>query len=274
MKLLSLVFALTMSTASLAAYKCTLLVPFPPGGATDIMSRTLQIGNPDIEVDYKPGAFGSVAINQMNKTSNTFILSPAIMYSAKNPIKNLDIELNRIVFAMPIKILTKKYINLEDIADSPIKIGVSCKGCPFEGLALEIKDKNQNVSLIVTGGDAKALPMIMNGDLDIYLTTGVIADNWTNNFKDIKVIGEIPFNKTLKIKDIELENLAHSGIFTKTSLSNEEKNSINNCINKSVTSEEFTNQVKKTNLPYVSLSQTESQQILSKYIAFMRKHGL
>lgn len=274
MKLLISFFVFILSTAAVAKDACTLLVPFPPGGATDINARSLQIGNPDIGIDYKPGAFGSVAINQMNKSNNSFILSPAFMYSAKNPVKDLNIELNRVIFAMPIKIVTIKKINLNDLADKPLKVGITCKGCQFEGLALEIKNKNPNISIIVTGGDAKALPMIMNEDLDIYLTTGVIADNWKNSFENIKIIGEVPFNKTLKIQDIELTNLAFAGIFTKGTIDPSEKSIIENCINKSVTSNEFAEQIKKSNLSYVKISQQESQEILKSFLAFMKKHGL
>ena len=274
MKIFNIIFTLLLSTSAFAADTCTLLIPFPPGGSTDIRARSLQLGNSNIDIEYKPGAFGSVAINQMKKTNNSFLLSPAFMYSAQNPVKELDIELNRIMFSPPIKIITNKNINLNDLADKPLKVGIPCKGCQFEGLALEIKNKNPNVSIIPTAGDAKALPMIMNGDLDIYLGLGIVIDVWASSFENIKIIGEIPFNKTLKIQNIELINLAFAGIFTKGKIDSSEKAAIENCINKSVTSKEFSEQNKMNSLYYVDISHAESQQILELYLTFMKKHGL
>ena len=274
MKIFNIIFTLLLSTSAFAADTCTLLIPFPPGGSTDIRARSLQLGNSNIDIEYKPGAFGSVAINQMKKTNNSFLLSPAFMYSAQNPVKELDIELNRIMFSPPIKIITNKNINLNDLADKPLKVGIPCKGCQFEGLALEIKNKNPNVSIIPTAGDAKALPMIMNGDLDIYLGLGIVIDVWASSFENIKIIGEIPFNKTLKIQNIELINLAFSGIFTKGKIDSSEKAAIENCINKSVTSKEFSEQTKNNNLYYVNMSHKESQQILESFLKFMHKYGL
>ena len=274
MKIFNIIFTLLLSTSAFAADTCTLLIPFPPGGSTDIRARSLQLGNSNIDIEYKPGAFGSVAINQMKKTNNSFLLSPAFMYSAQNPVKELDIELNRIMFSPPIKIITNKNINLNDLADKPLKVGIPCKGCQFEGLALEIKNKNPNVSIIPTAGDAKALPMIMNGDLDVYLGIGIMVDRWKSSYENIKIIGEIPFNKTLKIQNIELINLAFSGIFTKGKIDSSEKAAIENCINKSVTSKEFSEQTKNNNLYYVNMSHKESQQILESFLKFMHKYGL
>ena len=274
MKIFNIIFTLLLSTSAFAADTCTLLVPFPPGGSTDLRARAMQLGNPDLNIDHKPGAFGAVAIDQMKKTNNSFLLSPAFMYSAQNPIKDLDIELNRILFAVPLKIITIKDISLEDLADKPLKVGIPCKGCQMEGLALEIKSKNPNVSIIPTAGDAKALPMIMNGDLDVYLGIGIMVDRWKSSYENIKIIGEIPFNKTLKIQNIELINLAFSGIFTKGKIDSSEKAAIENCINKSVTSKEFSEQNKMNSLYYVDISHAESQQILELYLTFMKKHGL
>ena len=274
MKIVSILFTLLLSTTAFAKDVCTLLVPFPPGGSTDIRARAMQLGNPDLTVDYKPGAFGSVAIDQMNKIDNAFLLSPAFMYSAKSPMKDPNVEMNRIIFAPPIKIITIKDLKVDDLADKPIKLGIPCKGCQMEGLALEIKSKNPNLSIITIHGDAKSLPMIMNGDLDIYLGIGTAIDRWANSFENIKIIGEISFQQTLKIRDIELINLNMTGIFTKGKIDNLEKTTIENCINKAVRSKEFHEQNKMNSLSYIDLSHAESQQILASYLAFMEKHGL
>lgn len=274
MKTVGVLFTLLLSTAAFAKDACTLLVPFPPGGSTDLRARAMQLGNPDLNIDHKPGAFGAVAIDQMNKTDNAFLLSPAFMYSSKSPMKNPNIEMNRVIFGTPIKIITIKDFKVDDLADKPIKLGVPCKGCQLEGLAMEIKNKNPNLSIITIRGDAKALPMIMNGDLDIYLGIGIMVDKWKSSYENIKIIGEIPFRETLKIRDMELPNLSFGGIFTKANLTDQEKSSIENCINKSVNSKEFTEQNKTNSLYYVNISQAESQQILESYLAFMKKHGL
>lgn len=274
MKTIGIIFTLLLSTAAVAKDACTLLVPFPPGGSTDIRARSMQLGNSNIDIDYKPGAFGSVAIDQMNKTKNSFLLSPAFMYSAKNPVKDLDIELNRVLFAVPLAIITIKDISLDDLADKPLKVGVPCRGCQIEGLAREIKNKNPNITVVPIPGDAKALPMIMNGDLDIYLGLAVGVNQWKKSYDNMKVLGTIPFNGTLKIRDIELLHLEFGGVFTKGKIDSSEKAAIENCIDKSVTSKEFIEQNKKNNLYLVNLSQQESQQILESYRKFLRKHGL
>jgi len=276
MKNFILILLLLSSTISLASAneKCTLLIPFPPGGASEINARSLQIGNSNIGIEYKPGAYGNSAINYMNKSKNTFLLSPAMMYSANNPNKDLNVKMNRIVFGSSVKIITIKNYTLNDLLTKPLKIGIHNPGSQFEAFAKEIKNKNTKIIIVITGSDVKALPMIMNGDLDVYFSTGPNVDAWTKMFDNIKVIGEIPFNETINIGEIKLKNLSFAAIFTNKGLTKEEEIIIDNCLDQATNNQKFSEYVIKNNIPHLKVDKNVSTNLLEEYIKYLQNYGL
>lgn len=277
MKTISIFILLLLSSTlslAIADEKCTLLIPFPPGGASEINARSLQIGNNNIDIEYKPGAYGISAINYMNRSKNTFLLSPAMMYSENSPSKDLNLKMNRILFGSSIKIITIKDHTLNDLSNKPLRIGIHNPGSQFEAFAKEIKNKNPKIIIVITGSDVKALPMIMNGDLDVYLSTGPNVDAWKKMFDNIKIIGEIPFNGTITIGEIKLKNLSFAAIFTNGNLSKEEEMIIDNCLDKATNNQNFYEYITKNNIPYIKVDKNVSKNLLAEYIEYLRNHGL
>lgn len=255
--------------------RCLLVIPFPPGGASEINARSIQAGNNNIEIEYKPGAYGNSAINYMVQSKNAMMLSPAMMYSVNNPVKDLDIKMNRILFGSSVKIVTtKKEINLTDLKHKTLRIGIHNKGSQFEAFAKEIKNKNPNIIIVITGSDVKALPMLMNGDLDVYFSTGPNIDNWTRMFDNIKVIGEIPFNESITIGDISLKNLSFAAIYTKKLLDEQEEKIINQCLDQAVVSDKFKSYIEKSNIPYIQVDKKSSKDLLDEYKEYLKTYGL
>lgn len=273
----SLLFSILISFTNLAFAdnRCLLVIPFPPGGASEINARSIQAGNNNIEIEYKPGAYGNSAINYMVQSKNAMMLSPAMMYSVNNPVKDLDITMNRILFGSSVKIVTtKKEINLTDLKHKTLRIGIHNKGSQFEAFAKEIKNKNPNIIIVITGSDVKALPMLMNGDLDVYFSTGPNIDNWTRMFDNIKVIGEIPFNEAIKIDDISLKNLSFAAIYTKKLLDEQEEKIINQCLDQAVVSNKFKSYIEKNNIPYIQVDKKSSKDLLDEYKEYLKTYGL
>jgi len=102
---------LTLPLAALAAYPekpVTLIVPFPPGGSTDLIARTLgaklqeRLGQPFV-VDNKAGATGTIGMGQLKRAApdgytlivsslGPFVIAPHLVKNVPyDPTKDLDL---------------------------------------------------------------------------------------------------------------------------------------------------------------------------------------
>jgi tripartite-type tricarboxylate transporter receptor subunit TctC len=118
---LSVVFALWAGSASFAvlaqgAYpnkSVTLVLPFPPGGSTDIVARTIQpklsalLGQP-VLVDNRSGAAGVIATNYVAKSApDGYTLFLSFDTHAINPIVYKDIPYDTFKDLVPVTLLVR-----------------------------------------------------------------------------------------------------------------------------------------------------------------------
>jgi tripartite-type tricarboxylate transporter receptor subunit TctC len=121
LRLLTLVFALGAGTAPCAVQaqgafpskSVALVLPFPPGGSTDIVARTLQprlsalLGQP-VLVDNRSGAAGMIATNYVVKSApDGYTLFLSFDTHAINPIVYKDIPYDTFKDLLPVTLLVR-----------------------------------------------------------------------------------------------------------------------------------------------------------------------
>ena len=173
-----------------------MIIPFPPGGGTDILSRALaqritEQTKWSIVLENKPGAGGSIGVEQaaraaadgytmvMGQTSN-LALNPTL--NAKltyDPIK--DLKPVSMVASGPLMLVASTQWRIADlkglIADAKANPGKVMFGSPGNGtlghLGGELFKARAGVDLqhIPYRGAAQALTDVMGGRLDLYVST-------------------------------------------------------------------------------------------------------
>ncbi|MBQ0920533.1 tripartite tricarboxylate transporter substrate binding protein [Hydrogenophaga aromaticivorans] len=108
----SLITLLVAATTSLSAFAwpdkpITLVVPFPPGGSTDLIARTLsgkmgeKLGGATVVVDNKPGATGTIGATYIARAPadghtlfvaslGPFVIAPHLFKVTYDALKDLD----------------------------------------------------------------------------------------------------------------------------------------------------------------------------------------
>ena len=108
----SLITLLVAATTSLSAFAwpdkpITLVVPFPPGGSTDLIARTLsgkmgeKLGGATVVVDNKPGATGTIGATYIARAPadghtlfvsslGPFVIAPNLFKVTYDALKDLD----------------------------------------------------------------------------------------------------------------------------------------------------------------------------------------
>jgi tripartite-type tricarboxylate transporter receptor subunit TctC len=271
--LLTLLIGLLVSASTFAA-SCNMVIPWPPGGTSDINARVLQKGNPDIRIEYKPGAFAASAIQHINANTDTFLLSPAHMFSSKNPDKNLDIDFLRPMYSTNLTMISATDVTVDQLLTKKVTLGIPALGTIHHAIALELKEKNNLINIIPTKGDATALPMIINKDIDLYISASPTMNIWMTQQSTIKKVIDLPFNKEVKLGDLVIKNYLFQGIFVSKKASLEARNFINDCLDKSLNTTEFKSESARLNLNVPNLTTIESSDYFNRQIEMLRKYGL
>jgi tripartite-type tricarboxylate transporter receptor subunit TctC len=85
----------------------TLVVPFPPGGSTDLIARTIsaklgeKLGNATVVVENKAGATGTIGATHVARSApdghtlfvsslGPFVIAPHLIKTSYNALKDLD----------------------------------------------------------------------------------------------------------------------------------------------------------------------------------------
>jgi tripartite-type tricarboxylate transporter receptor subunit TctC len=274
-KLLALSLLAFSSFAFANTATCNMLVPFPPGGAADTWARALQRANPNIQLEYKPGAFSAVAANQLERNKDHFFIGLPTMYSAQNPNKNISTEMLYILYTLDATIVTSTNLTLKDLATKDINIGVWALNSPQHSIALQLKEVNPRLNIVPLGGDAKALPIVANKEVEIYITSPLTAAQWETNFKHITEVITIPFNKEIRKDGFRLSVYNMFGVFIHKDATADQRKHILNCVETATSNPQYVEDIKKTSTTVANIKGEEKDKLLEKHISVTyRKFGL
>ena len=173
-----------------------LIVPFPPAGGTDILSRTVanQLTTANkwtVVVDNRPGAGGNIGVDAVAKSSpdgytlvmgqtSNLAISPTLYSSLPyDPVK--DLEPVALVGSGPIAIVVKAdspYKTLGDlIAAAKAKPGTISMATPGNGTVAHLagvrlqKATGARFEHIPYKGASAAIPDLLGGNVDFYLSS-------------------------------------------------------------------------------------------------------
>lgn len=171
----------------------TWVVPFPPGGITDNMARTVakvlseNIGQPVI-VENKPGAGGQIAaayVKQLPADGHTLFygdIGPFAMNAALYPRLNYDVQkdftpltrllTSALVLVVPANSPIKSLAELQQAAkaDKPLHYGSFGIGSqPHIWMEMFRRETGGNLEHVAYKGAAPALQDLMGGHIDLML---------------------------------------------------------------------------------------------------------
>ena len=196
---LGLLLSIVLQTASAQSYPnkpIRLVIPFPPGGGTDLISRELGVAMSKISgwnliADNKPGAGGNLGIDAvakatadgytigMGQTSNLAINPTLYSKLPYNPLKDLKpvvlVASSSVVLVVP---ASSKYTSLAQlIADAKARPGAINSASPGNGtvahLASELMQQVGEFKLqhIPYKGANLALNDLMGGQVDMFMSS-------------------------------------------------------------------------------------------------------
>ncbi len=196
---LGLLLSIALQTACAQSYPSKpirLVIPFPPGGGTDLISRELGVAMSkssgwNLVADNKPGAGGNLGIDAvakatadgytigMGQTSNLAINPPLYSKLPYNPLKDLKPVL--LVASSPVVLVVpanSKYTSLAQlIADAKARPGAINSASPGNGtvahLASELMQQVGEFKLqhIPYKGANLALNDLIGGQVDIFMSS-------------------------------------------------------------------------------------------------------
>jgi len=140
-----------------------MVIDYPAGGALDNQARLMMAANPDFkQLEYKIGGMSALAIRHLEENKDVIFFGSPAAFGANSPIKNPPIELVRIVLSAPLYAVTNKDVTWDKLITEKINLGIPGLGTSHHVLALQLKEINPNIEIIPTGGDNKALPILLH----------------------------------------------------------------------------------------------------------------
>ena len=275
LSLIALAAGIATGAAASQSQTCGVVIDYPPGGTSDSYVRLLQKNNPDFRIEYKVGGLTAPAINFMAEQKDFAYFGSPVMYSAKSPFKDPPVQLIRILVGAPILALSNpnKQMSWDKLLTEKINIGVPGIGTSHHMIALQLKEHNPNIEIIPTGGDNKALPMVNNGDLDLYLVSATAGNRWVNDFKFSNLF-TMYFNKPLVRGNVKLISAGFNGIFVHRDATSEQKAKIADCIERGIAPKEWKETLRTMGAEPLDLTGKEMEDALALYISLMKKYGL
>ena len=173
-----------------------LVVPFPPAGGTDIMSRTVankltEVNKWTVVIDNKPGAGGNIGVDSaaksppdgytlvMGQTSNLAISPTLYTKLPYDPVK--DLEPVALVGSGPIAIVVRADSRFKTLADlvkeGKDKPGTVTMASPGNGTVAHLAGvRLQNITgakfeHIPYKGAGGAIPDILGGNVDFFMSS-------------------------------------------------------------------------------------------------------
>jgi tripartite-type tricarboxylate transporter receptor subunit TctC len=231
--------ALALPTASVlaqAAYPnkpIRLIVPFPPGGGTDMIARAVAQKMADqnkwsVIVDNRPGAGGNLGVDAvakaepdgytlvMGQTSNLAINPTLYKKLPYDPLKDLApvalVSSSPIVMAVPVNSSFKTFADVVAASKGKpeaLTLGYSGNGTVAH-LAGELAENAAGIQLrhIPYKGAAQAMTDLMGGQIDLYMSSVPTLLGHVRNGK-LKVIAITSAQRSAQLPDVP--TLAESG---------------------------------------------------------------
>lgn len=271
MKSWILFFMLTIITGSAYASTCGVVIDFPPGGTSDRYARLLQKYNSEYRIEYRTGGMSVPAVNFLGDNPEFIYLGSPVLFGDKSPLKNPPIELYKILIGAPILAVTTKSIDWNKLLTDKINIGVPGLGTSHHLIVEQLKEYNSNIEVVPTGGDSKALPMVINGDLDVYLISATSGLVWLDNHKQIKNIFTVEFNKPFIKGNVRLLSIGFNGAFIHKGASPLQRQKAIDCLDKVTNQPGWTDELQKMGAGPVQLIGKEKEDALKLYVETLRK---
>ena len=251
--------------------KCGLISPYPPGGNADLTARLMQKIEPEIKIEYKPGAYYVSAFNFMQQNKNFFILGALNIYSNKNPIQNMPIEITKSLVLHKQIALTNSEVTISDLKNKPLNIGVAVLGGPSHSMALEVKEQNPLVQIIPTGGEAKALPLLVQKSIDVYMGPGT-AERWVVDY-NFKTLFLIPADKKfIKVEGIKITNNGGLYAFIHKDASTEQRKNISDCLQNVTQSDIWSEKLPTVSASPSTYTKEDELRVVDDYRKFLQKY--
>jgi tripartite-type tricarboxylate transporter receptor subunit TctC len=194
------------------------------------------------------------------------------LYSTQNPFK-INVEPLKIFSGTDQLILSNKDITFDTLLTGEINLGVPFLGGPQHMLALKIKEKNPKLEIVPLGGDAKAMTVIMNKDVDAYISSVAITQRWVDDFK-FKALLKIPVLKTTTYRGITFNNLTVNTLFVHKDASPTQKAKLLQCLDNTIASPSWDTDLKALGVTPLNISGSEMESIINTYIDTLKKNNM
>lgn len=230
----ALPMAPALAQAAYPAKPIRLIVPFPPGGGTDMIARAVAQKVADqnkwsVIVDNRPGAGGNLGVDAaakaepdgytlvMGQTSNLAINPTLYKKLPYDPLKDLVpvalVSSSPIVMAVPVNSRFKSFADVVAAAKGKpdaLTLGYSGNGTVAH-LAGELAENAAGIQLrhIPYKGAAQAMTDLMGGQIDLYMSSVPTLLGHVRNGK-LKVIAITSAQRSAQLPDVP--TLAESGI--------------------------------------------------------------
>jgi tripartite-type tricarboxylate transporter receptor subunit TctC len=266
---LTLLFSNISSALADTANGCTVIVPATPGGTLDIVMRGVQRYNKNIQLDYQPGQFAAPAISRLKQNSDLAVFTPPVMFGRNAP-KDPGVELLSVLSIVNVGIFSARHASIEEALKSPkLTLGVPVFGGQTHATALAIKElASDNTEIVAFGGDAKAIPSILNGDIDFYVTGGNAAEQL--NALNIKTVNLGP---EAKIGKRTVKTYTWFGIWVSKDASPAQRTAINNCLKAAITPQAVV-ELSNAHTKIVNVTDSKKDQLLKEFLTSVEKYGL
>ena len=270
---LSAMAIVVASTASVSAKTETCNVVTQSGGLTDQLFRIMQQHNPAFQVTYRTSAFNVTQVELTEKDPSFMILSPPVFFSKKNPNPNPSLDMIKVLSSSNAAIATNKNVTVNDLSNKKLNVGIPAFAQYSHSLALSLQETNPDLNIIVVPA-GNAPPMLSSGDLDIYIHTEPVIDQFVANFGSKKIVVVAPDVST-NINGIQAKSLHFSSIWINKKATIAQRAHIMKCMEALVNNPAFDSDIAKTGSTVrLNISDADRDQYLSDFKLMLKNMGM
>lgn len=259
---------LTLFATSTFANTCSIVIPTAPGGSNDMAIKPLQKQNADMIVMYHPGGFNSGGVNKLKQNPEVGLFSNMIMFASQAPIKDPHLDLQKVLLTVPNGVYSAKHKNFDVIlTNKKLNVGVAFFGGPAHHVALEMQSINPNIEIIPFGADAKAIPSIVMGEIDYYVTGLNIVDQMIG--LNINVVSTTP---EITVGTKKINTVTWFGLWTSKDATDSQRKQINECFDKGINATSIS-ELTTTYTKVVNITGPKKDAMLKDFISLSEKYG-